>query len=206
MNTGTHGSERRRSLWKSPALVAAFFVSILLVASRLVEGWNWPPATFVVVGAIIFTLGFSYQLVTRNRDTIAYRAAVGVAFAAGFVLMWGNFVQMADVTPFAAMYFGVPIVGLIGAAVARLRPNGMAHALVITAFAQGLVLAAFVILLIARKPQATAWTAPEWRGLCGNAFTAMMFGVSGLLFRKAGRDEYGTIESFVRPFRRFPDR
>ncbi len=93
-----------------------------------------------MVGALIFGIGFTYELITRNRDAFAYRAAVGIAFTAGFLLVWGNFVQMADVTPAAAMYFGVPIVGLIGAAVARLRPNGMARALFATALAQVLVL------------------------------------------------------------------
>lgn len=192
MTTSTHGGGRRRSLWKSPALISALFVSMLLVASRLFDGWNWPPGAFVVVGALIFALGFTYQLVTRKRDAIAYRAAVGIAFAAGFTLMWSSFVQMADVTPFASMYFGVPIVGLIGAAVARLRPNGMARALFITALAQALVLAAFVILLIGRNRQVGTWTPPEWRGIFGNAVMAMLFGGSGLLFRKAGRGDSAT--------------
>ena len=192
MNPVTHGGGRRRSLWKSPALVAALILSILLLASHFVDGWNWPPGAFVVVSALIFTIGFTYELVTRNRDAIAYRAAVGIAFAAGFMLMWGNFVQMADVTPFAAMYFGVPMVGLIGAAVARLRPNGMAGALFVTALAQALVLAAALMVLINRNPQVATWTPPEWRGLGGNAFLAMLFGGSAWLFRKAGRGESAT--------------
>ena len=192
MNSDTHGRGRRRSLWKSPALVTALILSILLLASHFVDGWNWPPGAFVVVSALIFTIGFTYELVTRNRDAIAYRAAVGIAFAAGFMLMWGNFVQMADVTPFAAMYFGVPIVGLIGAAIARLRPNGMARALFVTALAQALVLAAAVIFLITRNPQLTTWTPPEWRGFGGNAFNVMLFIASALLFRKAGRGESAT--------------
>lgn len=192
MNTVTHGGGRRRSLWKSPALVTALILSILLLASHFVDGWNWPPGAFVVVSALIFTIGFTYELVTRNRDAIAYRAAVGIAFTAGFMLMWGNFVQMADVTPFAAMYFGVPIIGLIGAAVARLRPNGMAGALFVTALAQALVLAAALMVLINRNPQVATWTPPEWRGLGGNAFLAMLFGGSAWLFRKAGRGESAT--------------
>ena len=49
------------------------------------------------------------------------------------MLLWGNFVQMADVNPLAAMYFAVPVVGLVGTAVARLRPRGMARALGVTA-------------------------------------------------------------------------
>jgi hypothetical protein len=103
--------------------------------------------------------------------------------------MWANFVQMADVTPFAAMYFGVPIVGIIGVVVTRLRPNGMARALFVTALAQALVLAVAVIILITRNPQVTSWTAPELRGFGGNAFFGMLFAGSALLFRKAASVE-----------------
>ena len=197
MNTNMHADKtvagrtnerggRRRSLWKSPALITALILLILLLANHFVDGWNWPPGTFVVVGALLFSIGLTYQLVTRNKDAIAYRAAVGIAFAAGFLLTWGNFVQMADVTPAAAMYFGVPIVGVIGAAVARLKPNGMARALFVTALAQALVLA---IVLIVRNPQVTPWTAAVLRGFGGNAFFGMLFVGSALLFRTAARGE-----------------
>jgi hypothetical protein len=173
------GGGRRRSLWKSPAIITALILLILLLCNHFVDGWNWPLRAFVMVGALIFGIGFTYELITRNRDAIAYRAAVGIAFTAGFLLVWGNFVQMADVTPAAAMYFGVPIVGLIGAAVARLRPNGMARALFATALAQVLVLAAALIFLITRNPQVTSWTPPEWRGFGFNAFFGMLFVSAG---------------------------
>ncbi len=179
---------RSRSLWKGPACITALFLLILLLASHFVDGWNWPPGAFVFVGAVFFALGLSYKLATRNTGSPAYRAAVGIAFAAGFLLMWGNFVQMADVNPAAAMYFGVPIVGATGAAVGRLRSKGMARALFATALAQALVLAAVLILLIARNPQVASWTPPEWRGVVGNAFHVLLFAASAWLFRKAGRE------------------
>lgn len=187
MNTNMH-SGRRTSLWKGPALLAALLLLIPLLGV-LFFGWHWHRRAFVVVGALLFAIGFTYKLVTRNVDAIAYRAAVGVAFAAAFFLLWGNFVQMADVNPAAAMYFGVPIVGIIGAAVARLRPNGMARALFVTALAQALVLAAVLIMLIDRNPQVTSWTPPELRGFGGNAFFVVLFVGSALLFRKAAQGE-----------------
>ena len=191
------GGERRRSLWKSPALITALILLIPLLGNHFVDGWNWPPGAFVVLGALIFGIGLTYELVTRNRDAIAYRAAVGIAFAAAFCLTWGNFVQMADVTPFAAMYFGVPMVGIIGVAVARLRPRGMARALFITALVQVLILTVAVILLISRNPQVTSWTAPELRGFGGNAFFVMLFVASALLFRKAGRGDSRPVSRCV---------
>ena len=183
------GGGRRRSLWKGPALITALILLIPLLGNHFIDGWNWPPGLFVLVGILLFGIGLTCEMVTRNRDAIAYRAAVGIAFAAAFLLTWGNFVQMADVTPAAAMYFAVPIVGIIGAAVARLRPNGMARALFATALAQALVLAVALIMLITRNPQVTSWTPPELRGFGGNAFFAMLFVASALLFRKAGHGE-----------------
>lgn len=183
------GLGRRRSLWKSPALITALILLIPLLGNYFIDGWNWPPGAFVVLGALLFGIGLTYELVTRKRDAIAYRAAVGIAFAAAFLLAWGNFVQCADVNPDAVMYLGVPIVGVIGAAVARLRPNGMAIALFATALAQALVLAVALIMLMTRNPEVTTWTPPEWRGFGGNAFFGMLFAGSALLFRKAGREE-----------------
>src|SRR5204863_2592751 len=141
-----------------------------------------------VVGVLVYGLGFLFQIVTRSR-AITYSAAFGIALFAGFGLMWGSLVQWADVTRAAAMYFAVPIVGLIGAAVARLRPNGMAIALFVTAIAQILVLVAVAIVLWNRTPALSSWTAPEWRGLAGNTVNALLFLASALLFRKAGRTE-----------------
>jgi len=184
-----HGGGQHRSLWKSPALVAALIVTALVLASHFVDGWHWPPMAFVVVGVLIFGIGFTYELVTRNRDAIAYRAAVGIAFTAGFLLLWGNLVQWADVNPAAAMYFGVPVVGIIGAIVALLRPNGMARVLFVTALAQALVVAAVVIILMSRNNQVTSWTPPELRGVGGNAFSVLLFAGSAFLFRKAARGE-----------------
>jgi hypothetical protein len=200
MNTNIHdgqtvagrtneGGGRRRSLWKSPALIAALILPIPLLGNHFVDGWHWGPGAFVVLGILLFGVGFTYELVTRNRDALAYRAAVGVAFATAFFLAWGNLVQWADVNPAAMMYFGVPIVGVIGAAVARLRPNGMTLALFATALAQALVLAVVLIMLITRNPEVTTWTPPELRGFAGTAIFAMLFVGSALLFRKAAREE-----------------
>ena len=189
MNSDTHHGGQRRSLWKGPAAVAAGFLSLLGVASWRIDDWHWPPQAFAVVGGLVFGLGVAYQWVTRNRETFEYRAAVGIAFVAGFMLLWGNFVQMADVNPLAAMYFAVPVVGLVGTAVARLRPRGMAQALGITALAQISVLAVLAVLLMTRKPEVTTWTPPEWRGFFGNAMNGLMFAASALLFRKAGHRE-----------------
>ncbi len=180
---------RRRSLWKGPASISALLLVIPLLGNHFVDGWNWRPGGFFVLATLLFGIGLTYELVTRNRDAVAYRAAVGMAFGTAFLLAWANLVQWADVNPAAVMYFVVPLVGVIGAAVARLRPNGMARAMFTTALAQTLILAVALIMLITRNPQVTSWTPPEVRGFGGNAFFAILFAGSALLFRKAGRGE-----------------
>jgi hypothetical protein len=170
-------------------LTAAFLLMFPLLGSYFISDWHWHPGAFVVLGVILFGIGFAYQLVTRNHDALAYRVAVVLAMATGFLLTWSSFVQMADVTPLAALNFGVPLVGLIGAAVARLRPKGMGYALFATAFAQLTVLSVVGILLLTQESQPTAGIPPEVRGLAGNVICVLLFTASALLFRKAAHEE-----------------
>jgi hypothetical protein len=190
MNTKTHDGGRHRSLWKTPAVITALILGIPLLRSLFAGGWGWDIRAFLLVGAVgtlLFGIGLTFQMVIRRLGTPAYRAAVGVALGATFLLVWGNFVQGADdVNPAAFGYFVTPMVGIIGAAMARFQPNGMARALFVTALVQALVL---VTALIIRNPQVTPWTAAVLRGFGGNAFNVMLFVASALLFRKAARGE-----------------
>lgn len=190
MNTKTHDGGRRRSLWKTPAVITALILGIPLLRSLFAGEWGWDIRAFLLVGAVatlLFSIGMTFQMVIRKLGTPAYRAGVGVALVTVFLLVWGNFVQGADgVNPAAFGYFVAPMVGIISAAMARFQPNGMARALFVTALVQALVL---VIALIIRNPQATPWTAAVLRGFGGNAVNAMLFIASALLFRKAARGE-----------------
>ncbi len=186
MNSNNYGGGPRRSIWKGPAFITALILSIPLLRSLFAGGWDWDVRVFLLVGAVgtlLFSLGLACQMVIRNLGTTVYRVAVGVALVAAFGLVWGNFVQAADdVNPAAMMYLSVPLVGIIAAAMARFRPDGMARALFVTALAQALVLA---IVLMVRNPGVTPWTAAVWRGFGGNAVCLLLFVGSGLLFRKA---------------------
>ena len=82
------------------------------------------------------------------------------------------------------MYVGVLAVGIAGAVIARLRPQGMARALLAMALAQTLVA---VIALIAGKHQAAISSVAEIVGL--NAMFVALFVGSAWLFRRAARAE-----------------
>ena len=72
----------------------------------------------------------------------AYRWAVAVAVVAAFLLVWMNaavgIIGNEDNTA-NLLFAGVLLVGVLGAALARLRARGMARALVAVAVAQALV-------------------------------------------------------------------
>lgn len=128
----------------------------------------------------------TYQLVTRNVESIAYRSAVAVALLAGLVLVWMNFVQAADgVNPAATMFLAVPIVGIVGAGLTRLRATGMARALFATALVQALVPA----IALVRNPPVSSWAAAVWREFGLSAALVVLFVGSAFLFRKAEGEE-----------------
>ena len=114
----------------------------------------------------------------------AYRFAVGVALAAVLLLVWVSAAVggiLGD-DPANMMYFGVLLVGFIGAIIARLEPQGMSCALFATAFAMVLVPA--IALIIGTPAFANGVVAVF--GL--HSFFAMLFVASAFLFRRASAD------------------
>jgi hypothetical protein len=121
----------------------------------------------------------------RTRtNTAAYRSAIGIALAAGCMLVWlslGVGIIGKDGDPANLMYFGVLAIGIIGAIVARLRPEGMARALCATALAQALVAAIALIAELGRP-----WSGPAEILLLNGFFVALFTG-SAWLFWCAAR-------------------
>ncbi len=163
------------------ALATAFILLLPLLAE-----WAWGLADFVIAGALIFGTGLTYVLAARKAGNIAYRAAVGVALAAAFILVWLNLavgVIGTEDDNANLMYFGVLAVGIIGAIIARFRPHAMARALFATALAQALVV---VIVLIFGL--GLPWSGPG-EILALNGFFVSLFVGSAWLFRYAAREQ-----------------
>jgi hypothetical protein len=184
-STADEARKTSKTAFRSGVRVALATLLVPLVAMQFTDEVVWNPADFAVAGILLFGAGLTYELIARKAGNIAYRAAVGVAVAAAFILVWlmgavgviGAEGDRADL-----MYFGVLAVGIIGAVIARLRPMGMARALLATALAQALV---GVIALIAGKHQAPISSVFEIVGLNG-CFVALFIG-SAWLFRHAAR-------------------
>jgi len=159
------------------ALVALVLLIVPLVASQMVEGWNWPARAFVLVYVLFFATGMAYALIARRMSAWTYKAGVGVALVAGFALGWSNMVQVADSGhPENLVYYSVLAVGVIGALLARLNPRGLAR----TLFVMAATLALIALMLPSGAP-------PDFarRIAIGHGVYVALFIASGLLFRHA---------------------
>lgn len=159
------------------ALGALAALMVPLVASQLVEGWNWPAGAFVRVYFLFFGVGMVFALIARKMGARSYKVGVGVALFAGLAFGWSTMVQTADSGhPERLWYLSVLVVGLIGACLARLKAAGLA----LTLFAMAAVVALISIVLPSDPSPDAARNMAIGHGVYAAVFTA-----SGLLFRHA---------------------
>ncbi|HYH94464.1 hypothetical protein [Hyalangium sp.] len=146
-----------------------------LFAMQVTDEVDWDVADFALFGAMLVGAGGTFELAARMTGNNAYRAAVGVALAAAFILVWMNLavgIIGNEENPANLMYGCVLAVGILGAVIARFQPHGMARALVATALAQALVA---VIALVAGLGYTFVLT----------GFFVALWLISAWLFRKA---------------------
>ena len=115
--------------------------------------------------------------VGRSRKSpTAYRVAAGIAITAALLILWMHGALATEDDSPGLLFYGVLAVGVIGALIARFRPQGMARALLATALAQAVVAAIAMI----------AWKQYLELSILNGFFIALWIG-SALLFRKAAR-------------------
>ena len=178
-----HGSRWRIVIWGT----AAFLLLLPLIAMQFTNEMNWDETDFVVFGAMLFGACGVYELAARMTPNFAYRAAVGVAVVAAFILIWMNLavgIIGSEDNPANLMYGGVLAVAITGAFLVRFRPHGMARVLVATAFAQALV---GLIALVAGLGS----TGENWPRVIVvlTSFFAALWLVSAWLFRRAAQEQ-----------------
>jgi len=119
------------------------------------------------------------------RKNTTYRFAIGVALLAAFLVIWINLavgiIGDSD-NPANLMYVGVLAVGIVGAIIARFRPQGMARTLFVMALAQALV-----AVITALAGLGAPVTPVRVLLLLNGIFIALWVG-SAWLFRKAARE------------------
>lgn len=177
---GRRGNPWSLAIWS----FAGGLLLLPLAAMQFTDEVNWTASDFAVFGAMLAVACGAYEFAARMSGSAAYRAGAGLAVAAGFVLVWVNLaVGIIEETthPANAMFAGVLVVGVLGALIARFRPQGMARALAATAIAQA---AAGAIGLIFFRGEGMN------QGAALTVLTGLlvaMWLVSAWLFRKSAR-------------------
>ena len=172
---GRGGNRWTMAVWGTTALI----LLLPLLAMQFTEKVAWDPADFAIFGTMLVGACGTYELAARVTGNNAYRAAVGVALAAAFILVWMTLavgIIGSEDNPANSMYGGVLAVGIIGAIIVRFQPRAMARALVATALAQALVA---LIALIAGLGCTLILT----------AFFVALWLTSARLFRKAAWEQ-----------------
>ncbi len=173
--SGQRGNRWRMAIWGA----AAFLLLLPLAAMQFTREVNWTGRDFLVMGVLLAIVCGSYELATRLSDSTAYRAGAGVAVVTGFLTIWANLaVGMlgSEDNPANLLFGGVLAVGIIGALIARFRPQRMVRAMQATALAQA---AMAVYALVAGYSEVVLHV----------AFFIIPWLLSAQLFRKAAREQ-----------------
>ena len=174
---------KRLSFW---AIAIGILLLIPLIAMQFTEEVNWDITDFVIMGAVLCGIGLVYELVARRSEKTAYRVAFGFGLLGAFLLFWVNGavgIIGSENQPANLLYGAVFAAGLVGSVISRFKAGGMAITLFVVT---GIQLLVPVIALIIWPPPATSW-APSVLGVfVMNAFFALLFLASALLFRQAG--------------------
>jgi hypothetical protein len=178
MMTGNDGALSSGSnLWRIAAWSLAGLILLLpLVAMRFTSEVSWTASDFVFAAVLIGSIGFTLELAVRKSRNNFSRAAVCFAVAGAFVIVWANGAvgMIGDEDNPYNMWFGaVLVVALLGAAMARFRPAGMALAMT----AAGLV----------QIGVALGGLSTDFRGAVFSIVLAGAWLVSAALFQAAAR-------------------
>src|SRR5687767_16001976 len=84
----------KRKHFVRPAIVTAGILLIPLVMTILDrakpagDGWHWGPGDFVVMGALLFGAGLTYEFLASRMQRKAYRVALGSAIVLAVLAIW----------------------------------------------------------------------------------------------------------------------
>ena len=157
MGVERFGERVRPLVWGGAAsLLLAPWVAMQLD----VQGVDWTPFDFVVMGVLLASACGLYELGLRLDRRRPYRVGIWLAALTGFLTIWVNLaVGMlgGEGNPANLMFAGVLAIAAMGALLARGRAAGMAKAMLAAAIAQ--LLAVAVALPMGFEPRELALTA-----------------------------------------------
>ena len=161
-----------------PWRIIGWGTAALLLLLPLVANAPWTASDFLFMGVLLGSVGLAFEFIVRKSGSLAYGSGAALALLAAFLTVWVNVaVGMigSEDNPLNLMFGGVLCVALIGAILARLEPDGMTRAMVVTAIAQGVA--------------GSVGLSTDVRGAVLSMAFAGLWLLAAALFRKAARDQ-----------------
>lgn len=91
-----------RRMWRIPLWGGLALVLLLpALAMQVTSEVNWTPLDFVVMGALLATLGFGIELTMRMVRGSWARICIGAAIVFVFLMIWAELAVGVFGTPFA---------------------------------------------------------------------------------------------------------
>ena len=85
-NSSLHKNRWRVIGWGA----AAIMLLLPLIAMQFTDEVDWDLSDFIIFGAMLAAAGGTFELATRVTSNKTHRAAVVLALAAAFILIWVN--------------------------------------------------------------------------------------------------------------------
>ena len=148
---------------------------IPLIAMQFSDEVEWDIADFLIAGGLLFGAGTVYAALGMRSSVGAFRAAVATAVVTGLALIWMNLaigIIGSQGNPANVVYVVVLAIGVVGAAMVRIRPRGMVYVMSTMAIVQAL---SSVVALVLGEP--SPWVL--------NGVFVLLWLTSALLFRTA---------------------
>lgn len=179
----------KKALSKSILTVGLIAISLLLVplvGMQFSDEINWTLSDFIFAGVLLFGTGSAFAFVLTNKGSNFYKAGMGIAILASFLVVWSNGavgIVGHEGESINILYYGVLAIGLIGSFIARFQAKRMVYAL------YAMVTSIMIITIIALMGYMQEPPHSSTMQILGvNAFFVTLFLLSAISFRNATKD------------------
>ena len=179
-------ARNRLMIW---GVIIILLLLIPFIGMKLTAEINWDITDFLIMGSVLAAIALIYELVIRRSQKTVYKAGFIMAIIGAFLLFWvngavgiiGNEAQDANL-----LYGATFLTGIVGSIISKFKAKGMSNTLFATALVQLLIPVAAIVIW---PPSSISWSPGVLGVFMLSSFFAILFFISGFLFKRAADKE-----------------
>lgn len=168
-------------------LGTCFLLLIPLIAMQFTNEVVWTLSDFIIAGVLLFGSGTAIAFVITKVESTTYKSGMSIAIISTLLLVWVNGavgIVGHEGEAINLLYFGIPVIGLIGALLSRFKARGMSYTLFLIAVIPVVIT---IVALMGFMQEAPHNSSIHILGI--NGFFSVLFFLSAISFRNASLDE-----------------